>query len=118
MLTMVDSRLSGAAVKLALVVVTTAAALAMSALAQSTPWPPPRTADGLPDLQGVWSNASIIPLERPKELEGKQILTPEEARAYEARIFGRSSRERPLAPGQVGTYNDFWWDGDSKRAPN
>jgi hypothetical protein len=26
-----------------------------------------------PDLQGVWSNASIIPLERPKEL----VLVPE-----------------------------------------
>jgi hypothetical protein len=82
------------------------------------PWTPPRTADGQPDLEGVWSNASIIPLERPKELEGKQFLTPAEATAYEARVFGRSTREGPLAPGQVGTYNDFWWDADSKRAPN
>ncbi len=83
-----------------------------------TPWTPPRTADGQPDLQGVWSNASIIPLERPKELEGKQFLTPEEMAAYEATVFNRSTREKPLAAGQVGTYNDFWWDGDSKRAPN
>jgi hypothetical protein len=81
-------------------------------------WTPPRTADGQPDLQGIWSNASIIPLERPKELEGKQFLTPEEMSAYEAKVFNRSTRERPLAAGQVGTYNDFWWDGDSKRAPN
>jgi hypothetical protein len=81
-------------------------------------WTPRRTADGQPDLQGVWSNASIIALERPKELEGKQFLTPAEATSYEAKIFGRSSREGPLAPGQVGTYNNFWWDADSKRAPN
>jgi hypothetical protein len=57
-------------------------------------------------------------LERPKELEGKPSFTPEELTAYEARVFNRSSRERPLAPGQVGTYNNFWWDADSKRAPN
>lgn len=81
-------------------------------------WIAPRTAYGQPDLQGIWSNASIIPLERPKELEEKQFLTPQEMTAYEAKIFGRSSREGPLAPGQVGTYNDFWWDADSKRAPN
>ena len=101
--------------------------LAVSALAQNATskpastnkaWTPPRTSYGHPDLQGIWSNATIIPLERPKELEGKESLTPEEMAAYEARVFTRSSRERPLAAGQVGTYNNFWWDGDSKRAPN
>jgi hypothetical protein len=83
-------------------------------IAQSSP----RTAYGDPDIQGIWSNASIIPLERPKELEGKQSFTPEEMASYEAKVFQRSSRERPQPAGQVGTYNDFWWDADSKRAPN
>jgi hypothetical protein len=91
---------------------------AKKAASASKSWTPPRTAYGQPDLQGIWSNASIIPLERPKELEGKQFLTPEEMAAYEAKVFPRTSREKPVAPGQVGTYNDFWWDGDSKRAPN
>ena len=91
---------------------------ATKATGAKAPWTPPRTTDGRPDVQGVWSNASIIPLERPKELEGKQYLTPAEANAYEAKVFGRTSREGPLAPGQVGTYNDFWWDADSKRAQN
>jgi hypothetical protein len=103
--------------------------LASPALAQSTsppkkaapantPWTPPRTPDGQPDLQGIWSNASIVPLERPKELEGKPFFTPEEKAAYEAKVFARSSRERPPAAGAVGTYNDFWWDADSRRALN
>ncbi len=78
----------------------------------------PRMPYGDPDIQGIWSNASIIPLERPKELADKQLFTPEEMAAYEARTFRRSSREGPAASGQVGTYNDFWWDADSKRAPN
>src|SRR5690348_7078765 len=58
-------------------------------------WIPPRTPSGDPDIQGIWSNASIIPLERPKEQEGKQVFTPEEMAAYEARVFQRSSREGP-----------------------
>ena len=81
-------------------------------------WTPPRTPSGDPDIQGIWSNASIIPLERPKEQEGKQVFTPEEMAAYEARVFQRSSREGPQRTGQVGTYNNYWWDADSKRAPN
>ena len=38
------------------------------------PWAPPRTADGRPDLQGIWSNATLTPFERPKELEGKDFF--------------------------------------------
>jgi hypothetical protein len=74
--------------------------------------------DGQPDIQGVWSNASIIPLERPNELQGKQFFTAEEFAAYEDKVFTRTVRDKPPAPGSVGTYNDFWWDRDSKRAIN
>ena len=35
----------------------------------------PRTSDGRPDLQGVLSFATITPIERPKELAGKEFLT-------------------------------------------
>lgn len=38
----------------------------------------PRTPDGHPDLQGVWMNNMGTPFERPKELEGRTLLTDEE----------------------------------------
>ena len=41
-------------------------------------WTAPRTAGGHPDLQGVWSNNIATPLERPKELAGRALLTDQE----------------------------------------
>ena len=38
----------------------------------------PRTPDGQPDLQGIWTNATYTPLERPKNVT-KEFYTPEEA---------------------------------------
>ncbi|MGD1093013.1 MAG: hypothetical protein ABSB35_13605 [Bryobacteraceae bacterium] len=43
----------------------------------------PRTVDGHPDLQGIWSNSTRTPLERPAELAGKATLMDAEAKAYE-----------------------------------
>ena len=41
-------------------------------------WTPPRTPDGKPDLQGVWTNNTVTPLERPKEIAGKEFYTEAE----------------------------------------
>jgi hypothetical protein len=46
--------------------------------ASASAWKAPRTADGQPDLQGLWTNATSIPMERPTELGAKEFYTPEE----------------------------------------
>ena len=43
---------------------------------------PLRTPWGDPDLRGVWDFRTITPLERPKELSGKDILNDQEAAEF------------------------------------
>ncbi len=78
-------------------------------------WTPPRTPDGQPDLQGIWDNHSITPLERPAQFAGREFLTPEEAAALEKRAAESNaaidSRDKIGSDGDVGlAYNNFWWD--------
>ena len=83
-------------------------------------WTAPRTADGQPDLQGLWTNATITPFERPKDLAAKEFFTEEEAAAYEKRIAANSNRDRrgDTAEADVaGAYNDFWFDRGNKIVP-
>src|SRR5256885_7081308 len=48
----------------------------------------------LPDIQGIWSNATITPLERPKDLAGKEFFTEKEAAEYEKRILEETNKDR------------------------
>src|SRR3989442_7930100 len=41
-------------------------------------WTSPRTPDGKPDLQGIWSNNTLTPLQRPKGLGAKEFYTDQE----------------------------------------
>jgi len=81
----------------------------------------PRTPDGQPDLEGIWSNATLTPLERPAELAGKQFFTEEEAAEYEKRILERNNADRRDNQGTDAdvalAYNDSWYDRGTKIVP-
>jgi hypothetical protein len=62
-----------------------------------------------PNLAGVWTNATITPFERPEEFADQPFLTEQEAAAYERRVVGGRS-DAPPAAGNVGTYNQVWFD--------
>jgi hypothetical protein len=68
----------------------------------------PKTPWGDPDLQGVWSYATTTPVSRPDSAGDKTLLTDEEV-AEQAERAARQ-QDAPPRPGDVGTYNNFWWD--------
>jgi hypothetical protein len=68
-----------------------------------TPW-------GHPDLQGVWTNSTTTPLERPADLADKPVLTDEERRVRDADVAARVSFDRAGSLPGVGAYNEFWME--------
>ena len=100
----------------------------MAQPSQEARWNVPRTADGRPDLQGVWANNTATPLERPVSLGDKATLTDEElARLQEryARLFASGESDAAFADSVfvaalgeqedfssrdagTGNYNQFW----------
>ena len=52
----------------------------------------PRTRDGHPDLEGIWTNKTITPLERPKALGNKAFFTAAEAKASRSQPLSKLTR--------------------------
>src|SRR6202795_1592598 len=94
-------------------------------LAAAKQWTAPRTPDGKPDLQGVWTNATITPLERPRDLANKPTMTNAAAAAYERanaeelqKQDGQSDGPLIAAAGSSGTggYNVLFVDRGTELA--
>ena len=121
--------------RLKAMVLVAVAVFATASVASGQDWAPSRTADGHPDLQGVWANNNVTPLERPEILGDRETLTDEEVAALQARAgdlfndeagdaaFGDSVFAAALEEAEsfssrdraTGNYNHFWmverdWD--------
>jgi hypothetical protein len=82
---------------------------AVKTSASTKTWSPTRTPDGQPDLQGIWTNATLTPFERPAALAGKATLTEQEAAAIENRA-SENRVDGPPRPGDTGSYNQAFFD--------
>ncbi len=89
------------------------APLPLAGQASPKHWIQPHTPDGQPDLQGVWTNPTITPFERPSELSGKPVLTNQEAAALEE-TAAKNRVDRAPKEGDVGNYNQVWFDSGTK----
>ena len=121
MLTIVANRLTTISVVSVLIVIgASATAMAQLTRVADTTWTVSRTADGQPDLQGIWGNKTLTPMERRNNDEGKTFLSDEEiAHINQQRIVDEQARndaptQRYQAGGNVGGYASYWLDsGDT-----
>ena len=100
---------------------------ASAAMAAEPPqWRAPRTADGVPDLQGNWTNASLTSLERDAMFKGKATMSDAEAADFERNnMFAQYSAQdakpsdpdaKATAETDPGAYNAFWLDPGTRLA--
>jgi hypothetical protein len=92
---------------------------------QARAWAVPRTADGHPDLEGVWENNSATPLERPAQFAQKPRLSDAELATLERRartLLGPDAEavsgdalyltlladRRPPGLQETGSYSQNW----------
>jgi hypothetical protein len=89
--------------------------LLASCTARAKDWQTPRMAWGNPDLQGVWTNATVTGLERLPGFD-ELVISEDQARALEQRDAENSDEidflpEGDLPTGEiVGGYNTAWLD--------
>jgi hypothetical protein len=65
---------------------------------------------GDPDLEGIWTNATLTTLQRAPELGTKAFFTVDEVAAWEKQRIQATNADRPLRPGEVGAYNDAFFE--------
>lgn len=82
-------------------------AISLGILAAAISFAQTKTPDGQPDLQGVWTNATLTPFERPDRLANKATLTEGEAAQIEKQAAAARATERPPRPGDVGGYENL-----------
>ena len=82
-------------------------------------WTTPRTPDGHPNLQGIWGNKTITPIER-REGETRAYFSEEDMaalnqqRAETEAAQDAAPARRYEAGGNVGGYGSYWLDsGDT-----
>jgi len=76
-------------------------------------WTAPRTPWGDPDLQGIYNYGTSTPLQRPKQVGDKDVLSDEEATQLQSDLAYRLDRDRRDGGAQADvsrSYNDAWMD--------
>jgi hypothetical protein len=95
-----------------------AATLGAQAPSKKT-WTLPRLADGHPDLQGIWTNATITPLERPPQFAGKLTVSDAEASKFEKpnndNLYG-DARNSDAERDRDHAYNALFFDRGTELA--
>src|SRR5262245_39348375 len=136
---LLPSRVAGAALRSGVLIAVSLLAQSPGTSSSAAPagWKVPRTADGKPDLQGVWGNNSVTPMTRPRQWKDKAMLSEAELgelKQMAARfvdqggdaIFGNFIQQMLDAKDKgsfaqvsydptTGNYNQFWmadreWD--------
>lgn len=101
--------------------------LGVSSHAQQGNYVTPRTANGDPDLQGIWTNNTITPLTRPTVYGDQLVLDREEAQQLEREVAEfAAAADQPSDPGReapskgqielADSYNNFWFDDGTEVA--
>ncbi len=110
-----------------------AAAVSLAALtpsvsnAQESNYRVAKTADGVPDLQGMWTSNTITPFSRPEEFGDKLVLNREEAMGLEQAVAAYTAeQDQPSDPDReapnkgrielADSYNNFWFDDGTRVA--
>jgi hypothetical protein len=83
-------------------------------------WTVPRTPDGHPDLQGIYTNVSLTPLQREKDLGNQEFFTPQESAAWKQRMLkvrNMDRRDGGAVADLTRAYNEVFWDNGSEVSP-